>query len=443
VGKIAVIGLDGAAPSLVFDRWRQQLPNLSALMERGAWGELRSVHPPITVPAWAVVFSGKDPGQLGIYGLRNRRAHDYSSQAFAHSGLLPDDMLWDTFSRQGKKVILLGVPPGYPPRPVNGCAVSCFLTPSSERPYTYPQSLRAEVEAVSGGYVHDVDNFRTGDKQDLLRRIYEKTRKHFAVARHLLATREWDLFAMVEMGLDRLQHGFWAYFDAAHPDYVADNPYESAVLDYYRYLDAEIGELLELIPEEARLLVLSDHGARALHGSLCFNEWLIRMGYLVLKDSPRRPAPLAPERIDWRRTRAWGEGGYYGRLFLNVRGREPEGVVEPGDVERLRGELVAAVAEIEAPGGGRLGCQALRPQDIYRETNGVPPDLMVYFGDLDWRAAGSVGNGCLHEHGTDIGPDQANHDWKGICIVRDRKTDSVGQLEGLRLTDIAATYIAT
>ena len=444
MSKVVVIGLDGAAPWLLFERWREKLPHIGALIDRGAWGRLRTIDPPITVPAWAVMFSGRDPGELGIYGFRNRRAHDYDGYAFASSGLLPGDMVWDLLGRAGKQVILLGIPPSYPPRPVHGSLVSCFLTPSTSRPYTHPASLRDEVEAAAGGgYVVDVEDFRTDDKEALLGRIREKTRKHFAVARHLLRTRPWDLFAMVEMGIDRVQHGFWRHIDPEHPGYAAGNPFEDRILDYYRAVDAEIGELLALIPADAAVFLVSDHGARALDGSFMFNDWLIRHGYLVLHDRLATPVPLTADRIDWSRTRAWGEGGYYGRLFLNVRGREPRGIVDPGDVERLLRELTAAIAEIEDPAGGLLGAEARRPQDLYREVRGVPPELMVYFGDLRWRAAGSVGHPLLQSADNDSGPDDCNHDWNGVFVLRDGENDLGGRhLEGLRLIDMARTLLA-
>jgi len=442
VNPIAVIGLDGAAPALVFERWRHELPHLSALRQRSAWGELRSVHPPITVPAWAVCFSGRDAGELGLYGFRNRRAWDYGGYAFASSAQLPADMVWDTLAASGRKVILLGIPPSYPPRPVNGQLVSCFLTPSTARPYTWPPELRDEVEAAAGGYVLDVDGFRSEDKEALLERIREKTRKHFRVARHLLRTKPWDFFAMVEMGVDRIHHGFWRFVDPEHPEYHPGHPFEDRVLAYFRELDAELGELLSLIPAEATVLVLSDHGGRALHGCFCFNDWLIERGYLVLHERPRAAAPLTSSMIDWRRTRAWGEGGYYGRLFLNVRGREPEGVVAAGDVERLRADLAAEIAAIRGPDQRSLGCEALRPEEIYRATRGVPPDLMVYFGDLRWRAAGSVGHPRLHARDNDIGPDDANHDWDGMLLMREGSADLGGRrIAGARLIDMTRTIL--
>ena len=119
------------------------------------------------------------------------------------------------------------MPQTYPPRPIDGEMVTCFLTPSTKSEYTYPRELKAEVERVAGGYVLDVDDFRTPDKAELLKRIYDKTRKHLAVGRHLLRTRPWDFFMLVEMGVDRIHHGFWSYTDPEHHKYVPGNPFVS------------------------------------------------------------------------------------------------------------------------------------------------------------------------------------------------------------------------
>lgn len=440
--KVAVIGLDCAPPRLVFDLWRTELPNLNGLIQRGMWGDLRSCDPPITVPAWSSMLSSKDPGQLGFYGFRNRRAYTYEDYAFANSTLIKHDLVWDILSRAGKQVILLGVPQTYPPRSINGHMVTCFLTPSRESTYTYPAALKSEIERVADGYVFDVDNFRTTDKRALLQRIYEKTRKHFRVARHLLTTKPWDFFMMVEMGPDRIHHGFWKHFDPEHPKYEPGNEFEHAIRDYYRYLDQEVGELLTCIGPEALVLVVSDHGAKKMDGGFCVNEWLIRKGDLRLLAYPEKMTPISPKLIDWRATRVWGDGGYYARLFLNVKGREPQGVIEPSDYERVRDELIAAVAAIEDPQGRNIGSRAYRPEELYRETAGVPPDLIVYFGDLNWRSVGSVGLNSLYSFDNDTGPDDANHDWNGIFIMRDGQRDDGGvRLEGLQLMDVAPTIL--
>ncbi len=424
--KVAIIGLDCATPQLVFDRFRHNLPNLSRLMDEGAWGSLESCHPPITVPAWASMMSGYDPGQLGIYGFRNRKDYSYDGYAIANASAIKVDRAWDILSRSGKNVILLGVPQTYPIKPLNGCVVSDFLTPSTQSEYTYPLDLKGEVERVSDGYVLDVENFRTDDKAALLQRIYDKTRKHFAVARHLLKTRPWDFFMMVEMGIDRIHHGFWSYMDRTHPKYAPANPFEHTIGDYYRYVDQEVGALINLMPRGTIVFLVSDHGAKKLDGGICFNEWLIQEGYLTLKAYPDKLTPLDKVEVDWARTKAWGDGGYYGRLFLNVRGREPQGVIEPRDYEQVRDELIHRIAAIEDHTGKPLSSKAYRPEELYREVNGVPPDLIVYFGDLYWRSVGSVGHKRIYTFENDTGPDEANHDWHGIFLLNREGCSATG-----------------
>jgi predicted AlkP superfamily phosphohydrolase/phosphomutase len=442
--KVAVIGLDCATPELVFHRWKDELSNLKALMKGGVYGHLRSIHPPITVPAWTAMMSSRDPGQLGVYGFRNRKDYSYSGYAFATSSCVTHDRVWDILSRAGKRVIVHGVPQTYPPTPVNGCMVSCFLTPSTKNQYTYPVTLKPEVERVAKGYVVDVEDYRTNDTQALLHRIYQKTQKHFAVARHLLETKPWDFFVMVEMGMDRIHHGFWKFMDPMHPKYEAGSPFQDAIRDYYIYCDREIGRLLDLLPDDTTVLVVSDHGAKRMDGGFCFNEWLIQKGYLTLHTYPDRPTPIDKADIDWAHTRAWGDGGYYGRLFLNVQGREPEGIVTPDDYEKVREDLIKDIAAIQGPRGHILGCRAYRPEELYRHVNGFPPDLIVYFGDLHWRSVGMVGGKEIYSAENDTGPDGANHDWDGIFIMHKRgeaKPAPGEERGGLSIYDVAPTLL--
>jgi predicted AlkP superfamily phosphohydrolase/phosphomutase len=443
--KLLVIGLDCAAPQLVFEQWREELPTLRRLIENGAYGRLESTHPPITVPAWACMMSSRDPGELGIYGFRNRKDYSYDGYTVANATALRYDRVWDVLERGGHQVILLGVPQTYPVKPINGCVVSDFLTPSTKSQYTYPAELKEEIERVSGGYVLDVEEFRTPDKAALLRRVYEKTAKHFQAAKHLLATKPWDFFMLVEMGVDRIHHGFWSYMDPTHPKYEAGNPFEHAIRDYYGYVDQEVGRLIDLAPRDTIVLVVSDHGAKKMDGGICFNEWLIQEGYLTLATTPVKPTAIDKVAIDWSKTMAWGDGGYYGRLFLNVRGREPRGIVQPTDYERVRQELIDKIAAITDPQGRPLGCRAHRPQELYRSVNGIPPDLIVYFGDLHWRSVGSVGLGSIYTFENDTGPDEANHDWHGIFILNEvgcaRGRLAPGYKEGLRLYDVGPTIL--
>jgi predicted AlkP superfamily phosphohydrolase/phosphomutase len=443
--KLLVIGLDCAPPQLVFEHWRDELPTLRGLMATGAWGRLESTHPPITVPAWASMMSSRDPGELGIYGFRNRRDHSYDGYTIANATAVRHERAWDVLSRAGKKVILLGVPQTYPPKPVNGCVVTDFLTPSTKSQYTHPPELRSEIERVVDRYVFDVEDFRTPDKSALLKRVYEKTEKHFTVARHLLTTKPWDFFMLVEMGVDRIHHGFWSYMDPAHAKYEAGNPFEDAIRDYYRYLDGEVGRLIALAPPDTAVMVVSDHGAKRMDGGICFNEWLIQEKYLSLVSTPATPTAIDKVSIDWSRTKAWGDGGYYGRLFMNVQGREPRGVIPPADYEHVRQELIDKIAAITDPRGRNLGSRAYRPEELYRTVNNVAPDLIVYFGDLHWRSVGSVGMDSIYTFENDTGPDEANHDWHGIFILNEVGCRyggmRAGSREGIRIYDIGPTVL--
>ena len=188
----------------------------------------------------------------------------------------------------------------------------------------------------------DVRDFRSGNKNKILADIYEMTRKRFQLARHLLAKEEWDFFMMVEMGVDRIHHAFWDDMDPAHRLYQTRQSIREC---NSRLLPGsgsmKLAKLLAFADDATAVLVVSDHGAKRMDGGICVNEWLIANGYLSLTEKPASPVPLSKAKVDWSRTKAWGEGGYYARVFLNVAGREPNGTVAPEDYEKVRDELIA------------------------------------------------------------------------------------------------------
>ena len=439
--RVAVIGLDCGTPQLLFDSLKDEVPNINKLLERSMWGELESITPPITVPAWACAMSGKTPGQLGIYGFRNRKDSTYEGLSIATSDAVKVPQVWDLLGAQGKKSLLIGVPPGYPPKPVEGWRVSCFLTPPSAKSYTWPPELAAEVEEEVGEYIFDIPNFREQGFEHVHQQVYAMTERRFKLARRLIKNKPWDYFMLVEMGPDRLHHVFWHFCDPAHPKYVPGNPFETAFRDYYRYLDKEVGSLLELIPEDAVTILMSDHGARPMVGGVRFNDWLQREGYLTLTSSLDGPTPIAKAPIDWSKTMAWGDGGYYGRLFLNVKGREPQGVIEPGDYDRVRDEMIVKLQAMPDHEGRPMGTIVHKPENVYAEVNGVAPDLIVYFGDLEWRSVGTIGTGNVYTFENDTGPDGANHAQSGVFAMAGAPGQPAGRQEGLRLVDVGPTIM--
>lgn len=444
--KVLIIGLDCAEPSLVFEKWRDELPTLSQLMTKGAYGRLASAIPCITVPAWSSMLSSKDPCVLGFYGFRNRVDYSYDNMSTANGSVVKEKRVWDYLGEAGKQSIVVGVPQTYPVKPVNGNLISCFLTPTVKKQYTYPNELRYEIDQLLEGRDYDVDvrDFRTEDKDNLLQQIYDMTEKRFKVLNAFIRTKPWDFFMFVEMGVDRIHHGFWRYHDPEHRLYEPGNKYEDAIKKYYQYVDQQIAGLLEVVADDTIVLVVSDHGAKRMDGGFCLNQWLYREGYLAFKDEVPigTPIPLEKLTVDWEKTTAWGAGGYYGRLWLNVQEREPQGLVPKADYKKVLAEIVQKLESLVDHEGRPLNTICYQPEAIYQEARNVPPDSIIYFGNLHWRSVGSLGYESIYTFENDTGPDDANHAENGLIIYYDPKQALNGkQLEGLQLMDIAPTIL--
>jgi predicted AlkP superfamily phosphohydrolase/phosphomutase len=177
-------------------------------------------------------------------------------------------------------------------------------------------------------------------------------------------------------------------------------------------------------------------------GGVCVNEWLQSAGYLCLREQPANPIPLEKAMVDWKHTKAWGEGGYYSRIFLNVRGREPEGIISPVDYEHERTALAERLRAMPGPDGQSLENRVFTPQQLYRSVRGIAPDLIVYFGNLAWRSVGTIGSGDLFTTENDTGPDDANHAQYGMFIYYDPKHTGNGtSIEGAQIYDILPTLL--
>ena len=438
--KALLIGLDCAAPDLLFNRFINKLPNFRRMMDRGIHGKLESSDPPITIPAWTVMASSKYPGTLGLYGFRHRRNNSYKDIWISTSKNIKEKRIWDYVAEAGGRSCLVAVPPSYPPYPVEGCLIGGFITPDTNRNYTYPPELAKEIKNLVEDYQVDVE-FRIENKRNLVKELHEMTEKHFKVIKHLIKTKDWNFFMFVEIGLDRIHHAFWKYFDESHHLHEPGSEFENVVEDYYVLLDTKVGELLDLIDDDTVVLVASDHGGKPMKGAFCINTWLEEQGLLKLSTPVERVVRLNDADVDWGKTVAWGWGGYYARIFLNVKGREENGVVDPRDYESTREDIAQRIRSITGPNGEMWNTVVLKPDDIYPECNGDPPDLMVYFDDLYWRSAGTMGHGRLYLPENDTGPDDAVHDKMGLYIYYDPREDLKGRAEDLNILDVAPTLM--
>jgi len=436
--KVLVLGLDCAPGEIVFGR-SHELPVLRGLIESGVSGTLRSSDPPITIPAWMVMATGMDPGRLGLYGFRHRKGYSYNEMWIANSRAVRKKKLWDYIGEQGGRSTLVSVPPSYPVYPVAGNMISCFITPGPDKDYTWPAPLKAEIEERFGPYLFDVV-FRTEDRDQIYKKILAMTEKRFEVMDWLIAEKPWDLFWFVEIGVDRVHHAFWKYMDPAHHLYEPGNKYENVVIDYYKFLDAKLGRLIAKAGEDTVVLAVSDHGAKRMKGAFCVNEWLIEQGDLAVKERPVKPTSLDDLPIDWPKTRAWAWGGYYARIFLNVEGREPQGIIPPERYEEERDALAERLRAIRGPNGEPWATKVIKPQEYYEVLEGEYPDLMVYFDDLYWRSAGTLGYGKMYLAENDTGPDDAVHAQEGMYILRDPRA-GVKKTQNADILDIAPTVL--
>jgi predicted AlkP superfamily phosphohydrolase/phosphomutase len=341
--RVAVIGLDCGTPKLLFDDLNDEVPTIAKLMGEGMYGDLASITPPITVPAWACSMTGRTPGQLGLYGFRNRKDATYDGLSIAHSGSIKVPAVWDKLGEQGKRSVLIGVPPSFPPpSEFPGWRVGCFLTPPSAEKWAYPHELEVEIEEELGGkgqYIFDIPNFRKAGFDVTLDQVFKMTERRFQVGRRLIKNKPWDFFMLCDIAPDRLHHVFWQYVDPRHPLYEPGNKYEGVFRDYYRFLDGELASLVELIPDDAVTMIMSDHGARPMMGGLCFNDWLMNEGYLSMSETlsgpmPIKDAPSVPEREGSRAQGHRGAGSVRGRarrVGRQARGRARPRRAAPGN----------------------------------------------------------------------------------------------------------------
>ena len=182
---------------------------------------------------------------------------------------------------------------------------------------------------------------------------------------------------------DRVQHMFWRYLDKDHPA-VRDVPQDQkprVIEDLYDRMDTLIGRVMQQIDDQALLLVISDHGFKAFNRCMNLNAWLHQNGYLVLKDGKSESGDWF-EDVDWSRTRAYTMG--LNGLYLNMKGREREGIVEAGaKAEALKEELRSKLDGLVDPASGRVGITGMFDCDALYAGPYVDnaPDLIVGYGE--------------------------------------------------------------
>ncbi|MCO4783810.1 MAG: alkaline phosphatase family protein [Candidatus Cloacimonetes bacterium] len=400
--NLAVFGIDCLGLDLI-DRMPESFEFILSLKNEGKLKQIKSCDPPITIPAWSVMTTGKDPGELGIYGFSKKQSWDYFDYTIPSSKDVRSPRIWDKLNENGLKSSALFVPQTYPVKKINGEMVSSILTPTGAPQAVYPEDFKIDQD-----FVFDIDNYRCEDKAQILEQAQLMLdQKNRIILREL--QKKNDLFFSVIVGADRLNHAFYQYIAPEQNNYIEHQSYKSLFQSYYKKLDNYLKRWFELSESLGyEPIMISDHGVRPLKGVFPLNDWLIFKGYLVLKNKIQ--GELLEKDIDWAKTKIYAKGGYCGRLFVNKKFRQSQGIVE--DISALYKDLQRDFLREEKP------FELHWTQDIYKRCAGYAPDFLLYVNHLDYRCSSKVFGDVSFRADNDTGPDGANHDRYGVIATQ-------------------------
>jgi predicted AlkP superfamily phosphohydrolase/phosphomutase len=409
-----LIGLD-SLPLTLIDEMGSKLPFLSGLRKGGKLQAWRSCDPPITIPAWTVMTTGCDPGELGVYGFQRRLSRRDYKMGFNTSESVLKERMWDKFP-QGAKSFVWGVPQTAPHSAREGhLEGGCILNSATGANFVVPHQYVSEISSLLGEpRLFDISGYRGSDLMGMVKHLHQMLEAKDRLLRWAIP-RGFDFVMMVLIETDRLHHAFWHHTFKSHPRFVMDSEFSSVLPDFYQKLDTMLRHWFCLAKDyNYAPILMSDHGVRPLQGIFCLNEWLIMRGYLALKD-PGYRGLVEAEHIDFQRTLVYAQGGYCGRLWLNLVGRDPDGILQEPSLflNQLRTELTEQLQTMN------IKLDWLEPEKIYRRVSGIAPDVIVYFGDLDYRASSGVYSHELVYAQNDTGPDGVNHDLFGVIGSED------------------------
>ena len=506
---VLVLGLDGASWDVIDPLLRAgKLPHLAAWRAQGVCAPLASCVPPMSFPAWSSFATGLAPGRHGLFDFTQKIPGAYRLR-FTNASDRIGSSLFARASRAGRRVLALGMPASFPPEPVDGLLVSGFDAPVStgthERSASDPALYRA-VAARAGAWMRpELDEAALDDGWHeravsfLLARIARKRNFALEALAQLRAGAGGarpSLVCVIFSESDTVAHHYWRDHDPASPrhDPGASETRRGALTAVYQALDAACGELRAAYGDDALCAVVSDHGsggaarrvvhlnrrlaecgllARAGSGGGSLDALARRARDLGLRVLPPRLAEQVFRRargaaarlesaarfggFDWRRTRAFSEEtNTQPGVWINLRGREAAGCVEPADYERVRSHVIDALTDWTLPDGGPVVARARRREDVYvgacvERAPDVVVELALDAGyglslvSTPWQApdTGSLRTLEPFEFGGGRGRGMnGTHRPDGIWLANGEGAQRLAPQPGPRLEDVAPTLLA-
>ena len=350
--RVVFLGIDGT-PYTFLQRLLDEgrMPNLARLIAGGAFKRMNSVYPTVSSVAWSSFMTGKNPAKHGIFGFVDRDPATLKT-TIPTSRAMQSRTLWEVLSDAGKRVVVMNVPVTYPPRQVNGVLIAGFLAPNLNK-VAYPPEMGQKLK--EWGYRIDTDPWVARESKDkMLADVNDTFDRRVKTLFKLMEEEEWDYFHCHIMSTDRLFHFLWEQMEDNDPVYAPQ------FLAFMEKLDKLIGDVMSRLDEHTSLVVMSDHGFCTLDKEIYVNYWLQQQGWLQFDTAE-------PKSIEDMNSSSVAYSLDPGRVFINLKGREKAGSVEPADYESWRERIAAAAMELTDPDTGRRIFQRVaRREEIYQ-----------------------------------------------------------------------------
>ena len=239
------------------------------------------------MPAWPSIYTGLNPGNHGIYGFVTQQRGENQDYILHNSDSIKGKAVWDILGKNGRKSVIVNVPLTHPPYPINGVMVSGFPSSRNE-PKAYPKRVERALREKYPEYIIDNEplekDYSRLDKSQFIEATHRLIRTRTRVALDLMRTEPWDLFFMVYTESDRLQHVFWPYIDESYQRTIHDHSeYKETLPRLYEELDKSLEMILDTLPEDTTLMIVSDHGFESLYKRFGLKNWLQDHGWIKEK----------------------------------------------------------------------------------------------------------------------------------------------------------------
>ena len=486
--KLIVLGWDSATWDLL-SPWieSEKLPHLARLMQSGSSGPIQSTALPLSPAAWSTIITGQNPAKHGVYDWFARKAGSYDVE-YVNTGQIKAKPIWQYYNQGGQRIGVFNLPRLYPAVPLDGFMLSGLAAPdAASNSYAYPRDLVAELEAHVGPYWHaETEVYKYGREAGYLQNVLDLLDYQHRVIEYLIEKHPCDAYLLVFMQTDHVQHKFWRYLDPTYPDYDSqyDPQFSEAIFQVYSETDTFLGKLLARFSDDTNFVVLSDHGGGPVHGIMYINRWLKEIGMLHVKRNlatqakfwlakndliartyqlvskmglgkianlVSKPARnkvlnsfLSFDDIDWSRTKAYSRGAF-GQIFVNLKGREPQGVVElGGEYEKLVTTLTEALEKLPHPDTGEpLITDIQRRSEAYTGPYlEAAADVMFSIQGYLYQASVKMGLDSESILGKSEYEDSGGHRPQGIIVLSGPDIRPGERIADANVADILPTMLA-